>query len=472
MSLTGNPTGGRPAGSPSRDTATARPAFLRLFAAGSRRAVTGQVTALIVVGLLIRIAFIQMPGYADDVEIFRSWFKSIAALPPGQVYARTQGLNYPPMCVLLYELEALVLRWFVPGMPSNYVTNIAIKLPPIVVDGFGAALVYRIVRRYASHGWALLGAAFVALNPAIIYDSAHWGQNDSIPTVLALFAISQLLFGNTIVAWLSITAAVFFKPPVLVLVPLMLAHPLLATGAARRSRVFQTCGGMVGGGAIAVLLAVTYFPQPNLFGSVRHFVGSFVAFSNAFPFSSLNAFNLWAFFQPFFATDRIRVLALSLHAWSDALFLVTAFYIYWRYGKSRDAAAFLQASTLVLVAFFVILTEMHERYLYYAVFFCATLVFKRPYRWAALILSLTLLLNMEYSLTFMYLDDAKVTAINRFDFAPWFTRLCSAANVGVFVWLLGSFIRGERQAGATRTVEPTRAVPHERIAVLRNEEPA
>jgi Gpi18-like mannosyltransferase len=446
-------------------------ALLRFFAVRSTAVAATQVTALIVVGLLIRLAFIQMPGYADDVEIFRDWFKSIAALPPGQVYAHTPGLNYPPMCVLLYELEAIVVRWFVPGTPSNYVMNIAIKLPPILVDGLGAVLVYRIVRRYASHGWALLGAAFIALNPAIVYDSAHWGQNDSIPTVLALFAVSQLLFGDTIVAWLSITAAIFFKPPVLVLVPLMLAHPLLATGALRRTRILQTCGGMAGGAAIAIALAVTYFPSPNLFGSLRHFVGSFVAFSNAFPFSSLNAFNLWAFFGPFFSTDRIKILALSLHAWSDLLFLATACCIYWRYLKSRDSAAFLQAATLVLVAFFVILTEMHERYLYYAVFFCITLVFKRAYRWAAVILSLTLLLNMEYSLTFMYLDDAKVTAINRFDFAPWFSRLCSAANVGVFVWLLGSFMRGERPAAA-RATEPSRALLHERVPLIRNEESA
>jgi dolichyl-phosphate-mannose-protein mannosyltransferase len=457
MSRTVDLSGGRPVGS--------------VFTPPSRRAQIAQLTAIIIAGLLIRIAFIQSAGYADDVTIFRDWFKSIAVLPPSQVYAQTPGLNYPPMCVLLYELEALVLRAFVPGMPSNYVFNIAIKLPPILVDGLGAALVYRIARRYASHGWALLGAAFIALNPAIIYDSAHWGQNDSIPTVLALFAIGQLLFGNTIVAWLSITAAIFFKPPVLVLVPLMLAHPLVASAAQRRSLILQTCAGAAGGAALAVMLAVTFFPHPNVFGALLKFAHQFVAFSNAFPFSSLNAFNLWAFFQPFFATDRVKILALSLHAWSDLLFVATAGCIYWRYLKSRDSTALLGASTLVLLAFFVILTEMHERYLYYAAFFCATLVFKQSYRWAASILSLTLLLNMEYSLTFMYLDDAKVTAINRFDFAPWFTRLCSAANVGVLVWLLAPFVRGTRPAVAARRSEPSgRTGAGERIALRRGDE--
>jgi Gpi18-like mannosyltransferase len=449
-----------------------RPAAGSFFSTQSRGAQVAQLATVVVAGLLIRIAFIQTAGYADDVAIFRDWFKSIAVLAPGQVYAQTPGLNYPPMCVLLYELEAFILRAFVPGAPTNDVFNIAIKLPPILVDGLGTLLVYRIARRYASHGWALLSAAFIALNPAIIYDSAHWGQNDSIPTVLALFAIAQLLFGNTIVGWLSISAAIFFKPPVLVLVPLMLAHPLLAPQTRRRSLILQTCAGVAGGAAIALTLAVTFFPHPNVLGALLTFAHQFIAFSNAFPFSSLNAFNVWAFFQPFFATDRVKFLSLSLHAWSDLLFIATAGCIYWRYLKSRDATALLQASTLVLLAFFVILTEMHERYLYYAVFFCAALVFKESYRWAAAILSLTLLLNMEYSLTFMYLDDAKVTAINRFDFAPWFTRLCSAANIGVLVWLLAPFVRGARPLAAARRREPARSAGGERVSRLRSDEPA
>jgi hypothetical protein len=115
---------------------------------------------------------------------------------------------------------------------------------------------------------------------------------------------------------------------------------------------------------------------------------------------------------------------------------------------------------------------MHERYLYYAAFFCATLVFKPAYRWGASILSLTLLLNMEYSLTFMYLDDAKVTAINRFDFAPWFTRLCSAANVGVLVWLLAPFVRGARPAVVSARRDHGGRTGGEYLSIVRGEGPA
>jgi hypothetical protein len=81
-------------------------------------------------------------------------------------------------------------------------------------------------------------------------------------------------------------------------------------------------------------------------------------------------------------------------------------------------------------------------------------------------------LNMEYSLTFMYLDDAKVTAINRFDFAPWLTRLCSAANIGVLIWLLAPFVRGARPGVGARRRESGRTGMGQRLTVLRGDEPA
>jgi dolichyl-phosphate-mannose-protein mannosyltransferase len=299
--------------------------------------------------------------------------------------------------------------------------------------------VYSIVRRFAAHGPALLGAAVIALNPAIIYDSAYWGQNDAIPTVLALFAISQLLFGNTIVAWLSISAALFFKPPVLVLVPLMLLHPFRVTGALRRSRLIQMSWGVVAALSLAEFLAYTFFEHPNVLVATRHLIGQYVSFSNVFHYTSLNAFNVWAVLQPFFASDEARFIGLSLHHWSTLLFIAAAAAIYWRYVRDRRSIALFEASALVLLAFFVLLTEMHERYLYYAVFFFAVLVFEKTYRFAALVLSVTLLLNLEYGLTFMFLDDAKATVVNRFQFAPWLGLLCSFANIGVLGWLLASF---------------------------------
>lgn len=91
---------------PTADSRDSRPAAVASPAAGfhwraifapltphTRAAAAMQLGALIALGFLIRAAFVQMPGYVDDVTIFRDWFKSIAVSTPGDVYRHTPGLN-------------------------------------------------------------------------------------------------------------------------------------------------------------------------------------------------------------------------------------------------------------------------------------------------------------------------------------------------------------------------------------------
>lgn len=413
---------------------------------------------VLIAGLLIRVAFVQAPGYHDDMVLFYGWFRAIVNLPLGQIYAHVPDLNYPPMYVVLVELSAAVLRLFVHGPPSDAVLNVVFKLPPILFDLGGAALVYWIVRRGAGHSFALWSAAFMAFNPAIIYDSAYWGQNDSIPAVLALLAIAALMSGNMVAAWLSIACAVLFKPPVFVLVPLLFMFPLSLPLAARRRAVGWSCAGIVAALALTEALAVLFFPHPTPFAALHNLVHQIVAGSSYFAVNSLNAFNVWALFEPFFASDRVRVLFVSMHLFGDLLFCAAAALICWRYAASRGAAGLFEAAVLLLLAFFLLLTEMHERYLYYAVVFFAVLLFKRPYRWSAFIVSLTLLFNLEYSLTFMYLDDARATVINRFEFAPWLVHVCSLANIGVFLWLLADYLGFEGLPTPARRLLPLESI--------------
>lgn len=396
------------------------------------------------------MAFVQSPGYHDDMLLFYGWFRTMDGLSPGQIYAQIPGLNYPPLYVVLVELSAAVLRLFVHGPPSDAVLNVVFKLPPIVFDLAGGALAYWIVRRRAGHTFALFSAAFMAFNPALIYDSAYWGQNDSIPAVLALLAIAALASGNIVAAWLSIACAVLVKPPVFVLVPLLVVYPLTLARDARRRAFAWSCAGAAAAFALTQALALLFFPHPTpvagLHGLARQIVGG----SSYFAVNSLNAFNVWAVFEPFFVSDRTRFFFLSMHLWGDLLFCAAAALICWRYAASRGAAGLFEAAVLLLLAFFLLLTEMHERYLSYAVVFLGVLLFKRTYRWAALIASLTMLFNLEYGLTFMYLDDARATMVNRYEFAPWLVHICSLANIGVFLWLLADYLGFDGFALAAR----------------------
>jgi len=97
----------------------------------------------------------------------------------------------------------------------------------------------------------------------------------------------------------------------------------------------------------------------------------------------------------------------------------------------------------------VVLTEMHERYLLYALAFAPALaVLDRRYLWATVVLTITEWLNLEYSLTYMWLNSDKPPGIDPSDFAPVLVHLCVLGNVAAFVL-------GTRALSGTRA--PTRA---------------
>jgi hypothetical protein len=142
-------------------------------------------------------------------------------------------------------------------------------------------------------------------------------------------------------------------------------------------------------------------------------------------------------------SDQAKLLGLTLHAWGTLLFLMCAAAIYVRYAAAPSARALFEAATLVLLALFVLMTEMHERYLYYGLFFAVALVSRKAWRDAVLLLSATFVLNLEYALTYMYLNDAGATMVDRGDFAPWLVHLCAGANVAVFVTVLYRFLQSK-----------------------------
>jgi len=423
-----------------------------------------QLGVILLVGLAIRLAFIQDPGNRDDLNLFFVWLKVALTQPPSEFYAYSH-MNYPPGALIIFEAIAQVLRLFVSGEPTVLQMRIAVKLPSIIMDLGGAALAYGLARRYGSHVSGLAAAAFLSFNPAIIYDSAYWGQLDSVPSALALFAVWLLVTGRATFGWVALAFAGLIKPPVFVLIPLFLLYPALVSSKPERKRRVIAAG--VGIAASLVMLeafAVGFFPHPTLLAANRHLFGLLRYSGSAhFPFNSLNAFNVWALFQDFFVLDTTRLLFIPLRIWGYGLFVGAAFLIFRRYWQLREPSALIEACALVLLAFFLFLTQMHERYLCYAIFFIAPLLFMPRWRIPAIILSVTFLLNLEYGISFMYLDDAQVSAVNRHEFSPWLAHLCSAANLSVFAWLLRGYLT--RGAAATKPT-PGAVQPLTSAAVL------
>ncbi|HEY5425181.1 MAG TPA: glycosyltransferase family 39 protein, partial [Candidatus Tumulicola sp.] len=222
--------------------------------------------ALVLVGLIVRLVLVPNEGFKTDVDTFEAWAIALAEHGFASFYGSTRFADYPPG--YLYILAIVGHVWeglFKNRDGSGLAIKALVKLPAIVADLGVGVLVYAVVRRFASAGIALGAAALYLFNPAVIYNSAAWGQVDSVAAGLALFAIycflrsdgpatagkSERLDWWIVAGWLLIAYSLLIKPQAAVLLPLMLAF-VFVDPARRRARVIASAVGIAG----AVLLAL------------------------------------------------------------------------------------------------------------------------------------------------------------------------------------------------------------------------
>jgi dolichyl-phosphate-mannose-protein mannosyltransferase len=391
-------------------------------------------------GLALRLLFVADPGHVVDLRTFGEWALAAAGNPWDRAYEATNA-NYPPGALLVFELIGRSYRAL--GLSDPLSLRIALKIPNILFDCGGGGLVFAIAGRFVDWRPALLAAAAYDFNPAIVYDSSLWGQNDSITSVSALAAIWCILARRRTAAWIALAFAVLNKPPVVVLGPLFFLEAWTVVGVSERRRALVATGlGIVAALVFGYLLALPFYADRSIGGVYARMLGWYTIGSSLYPYTSANAFNVYALFGAFFAPDTQPLLFVPLKYWADAAFVGLAGLIYWRYTCAPDGRALLEACFLLMLAFFLVLTEMHERYLIYALAFgCALAPLDRRYLWSAIALTLTQWLNLEYSLTYMWVESDKPAGIDPNEFAPVLVHLCALTNIAVFALGMQTYFR-------------------------------
>jgi Gpi18-like mannosyltransferase len=389
------------------------------------------LTLITLAGLGLRLFFIADPGHIVDLQTFGQWALAAADNPWDRAYEATNA-NYPPGALLFFELIGRAYR--AAGLNDATSLRIALKVPNVLFDCVGGIVLFGIAARFVGGRRALLAAALFDWNPAIVYDSALWGQNDSITTVTALAALLALLVNRRLLAWVLLAFAVLNKPPVIVLAPLFLLDAWVSTDRGPRRRAcIATGAGIVGAILCGYLVALPFYPDRAPLAVYARMLDWYRIGSSLYPYTSANAFNLFAFDREFFAADSAAILGIPIKYWADVAFGGLTVALLWSYARRPSARALVEAAFLTLLGFFLVLTEMHERYLIYALSVAPALaVFERRYLWATIVLSVTQWLNLEYSLTYMWIESDKPAGVDPDEFAPVLVHLCAAANLAVF----------------------------------------
>jgi Gpi18-like mannosyltransferase len=229
------------------------------------------LAALLLVALALRVALLPSLGFHNDIAAFEAWTLALKDNPPWEFYAKTTFADYPPgYFVVLWVLGAAYgaldhLHLISNADNSYFALRLLVKLPALAMDLVDAALIYAIVRRFASERLAVVAAACFAFNPAAIYVSAYWGQIDSVSWGLLLLALwCALRSGDdpqkTVVrlswAWLAIAFSVLIKPQGALVALVVLAFAFATSDAAvRRRRLIGTAAGI--GAAFVMTYAIT-----------------------------------------------------------------------------------------------------------------------------------------------------------------------------------------------------------------------
>jgi Gpi18-like mannosyltransferase len=392
------------------------------------------LAVLVALGLGIRLIFVPYPGHVVDMNASADWSLKAAAAPWNQVYEATDA-NYPPASMIFFEAIGRIYHaWSPEGDGDFHLLKDLVKLPNVLFDLIGIVVVYVLARRFAPHLPALGAAALFAFNPAIIYDSALWGQNDTITTVSALAALTFMVWDRRALAWICIAFAVLAKPPVVVLVPLLALEPFTTSDPAERLRRLRGTGiGIAVAAVLGYTLTASFYTQTAPLAVIGRLIDWYRIGSALYPYTSANAFNVWAFLPQFFLSDQTNFLFFTLKGWANAAFVVLAFALYYHYFRTRTRESLIETAYLLMLGFFLVLTEMHERYLIYALTIVPALAVVNPrYLWSTLALSLTEWLNLEYSLNYMWIKNDNPPGIDPYAFSPVLARLCALTNIAVF----------------------------------------
>lgn len=315
-------------------------------------------------------------GFAWDMATFGDWIGNIQA-GGTRAYGINPGFNYPPVFAdILVGLDALA-KFLGIGVIS------LLKLPSIIADVAIACALAFAGRRWFTSKIGVIAAALYLASPVVWYDSAIWGQVDSLSALPMLLAVIFLVDRKPELASMFFMLAVLLKPQgalvLLVLLPVFIGQ--IKYRELRPRRIATTAGSALATFAVVAMPWSLESYAPNDLAKIP-FIGDLVGLiyqyfmtAGMFPVLTANAFNIWALVgkvplsqqiqddRVIWITDNYQVLGLPAGLIGGALFLAVAAYIFWMLIKRHNAEQVLTGFALLLVAFFVLPTRVHERYL-------------------------------------------------------------------------------------------------------------
>lgn len=377
--------------------------FDKKLAAGANRRVTNFVSRpgrwfwlVLAGGLVARLVLLPIPN-TDDDTVFQTWSRVVTVDGFHTIYDVYDPVGNP-MRECQYPPGYLYVLWLVGTVyqlalsPEFQQETIAflmmLRVPTVVADLALGALLFFSVRSWRGPLAAIAVHATYTFLPATVLDSTIVTQIDAVQSLLMVTTILLLVGGRTAASVACLTLAILTKPQTAILVPVV-----FGTAVLNRSWR-QLVQGILASAGVALALSLPFL----LNGRAAELVRVLVTPVGTAPYLSLNAYNFWWLVMigdgwqsdadPLIGGVSGRVVGLVMFGLATAAALVLI-------ARDRGRETILLASAFVAFSFFMLCTEMTERYSLACVpFFLLLAPSGWGYRWISALLAITVSLNL------------------------------------------------------------------------------
>lgn len=419
---------------------------------------------LFLLGLIVRLSMIYY-DYSWDVNNHMVWAKDLMMRGPINFYETISSNvfayptpNYPPLAIYIFVvmkgLNPLIHRlyWWlnitIPLIPSKLIFFLEktvflaglMKIPAILADLGVALMVFFFAKKIIPKNkkGQIIATSFILFNPAFIFNSALWGQIDSVPIFFVLLSSYFLLYSKKdFLSAVLFLAALLIKPTVIIFLPVY--GVLFIKKCGFKKTVINLL-------LMTILFHLSFFPfikGKNIFLYPYQVYWEKILAAQSLSFVTNGAFNPWVLITKMKGVKDTAVFFLGVpyRAFGYVITGILGLFAILPIIKGKKTPEdFFTAMFLVAFAAFLFLTKMHERYSLLPLVFLLLLSLKRKKLsgWFVF-LSIISFINHYHSWAVPWCEPLFKIVDNLF-----FISLVSLINTIVFLYLFKTLLFNKR----------------------------
>lgn len=376
---------------------------------------------IILAAIGVRLYGATTPAQLYDIGTFEAWSRSFWVHGP-QLFFGSVWSDYLPLPILTFA----PISWLADTFHSSF--GLTFKLVHVIIE---LILMFFIMK---NSRYSVSVLVCLLLSPALIGDTAFWGQVDTIPALLALLALTYLLKPNprflnlnSYVSPVLYGLAVAYKPIMVLIAPI-----LWIVSIKQKQRWWQF---PLLSGTVFFATALPFVSNPTMVFS--QIFSRIFAQSGTYPFLTVNAFNLWSLVPiNAWVSDSFKVLSMSGQIAGMTIFLALLLISlnHWR-RTGYDVRYSYRLAATILVAFYMFTTRMHERHLLFGLPFLALAVSSQPFLvYLYLILTLGFTLNLYGAFSWVFHNQTWPFTFSTISLISWGLVIATITLATVWSW--------------------------------------